>query len=528
MRYIIFLASLLCLGFSAWLTAAPSDAIATRVSPALMPVYEARAYAPLWLDAQNRPSTRADEALSILRAAPDDGLSSTHYHLSKLEFLRDTLLAPADDTTLAQFDLELSEALLTFVLDLSTGQINPRKLGLTFETQTRRQQMQDNIGLLLNAASPASVIDSLRPQRQAYNTLRAALPAYRQLAAAHPDSPALPPLPGNKLEPGTEWAGCDLLAEWLILLGDLPSGKWTPGTGRYEQVLVDGVKQFQTRHGLSVDGVIGKQTDQALRTPLPIRVQQIELAMERLRWIEYPGEQRYVMVNIPQFQLIAYDPTNISDPLIIDIVVGKAGKHQTPQMSKTISHVIFSPYWNVPRSIATKEIVPKWREEPNYLASQNMELVDSDGDVYRGDQDVDAPSDVMLGDYRIRQRPGTKNALGGIKFMFPNNDSIYMHDTPQQSLFKKDRRDFSHGCIRLANPIEMGIYALSQESEAWPEEKILTQIATGKEKHLALSSPIPVYLMYLTAAKYDETHLSFLTDIYGEDGKLATALAAQQ
>jgi murein L,D-transpeptidase YcbB/YkuD len=270
---------------------------------------------------------------------------------------------------------------------------------------------------------------------------------------------------------------------------------------------------------LLADGVIGAKTYEALRTPLEQRVQQIESSMQRLRalsaeTLSVDTQQRFILINIPQFTLWAYAP-GIA-PLKMAVVIGNAAKSQTPIFSAEMSHVIFNPYWNVPRSIAVKELLPKIDKNPGYLLGEDMELVAKDGSVYSGAVTREQRNGIVLGDYRIRQRPGEKNALGNVKFMFPNDDSIYMHDTPSKNLFARERRDFSHGCIRLGNPLGMASYTLAA-SGVWDEASIDAQIATGREKHLRLQQNIPVLITYFTANVDEQGRAVFVPDIYGLD-----------
>ena len=205
------------------------------------------------------------------------------------------------------------------------------------------------------------------------------------------------------------------------------------------------------------------------------------------------------------------------------VVVGKAGKHETPLMTKTLNSLVFSPYWNVPRSIAIKEFLPKLEADPFFLARENMELVDNSGNPQGSEVGEAELGGIVHGAYRIRQCPGRKNALGDLKFVFPNDDSIYMHDTPSKSFFAKERRDLSHGCVRLQNPMGMALFALQGQGE-WDEAKIKEKIDRGVEQHQILKERMPVLLLYLTANVDENGKAIFLQDIYNLDGKLVAAL----
>jgi murein L,D-transpeptidase YcbB/YkuD len=504
--------------------AAPAADIAVQVQGSLHPLYEARQFAPLWLGDDGRPTARAAQALQLVAQAADDALDPADYQLAALQQQHDRLAQHAgSDSEQAAFDLALSRTLARYLEHLSIGRVAPRSVGQDIDLAPQLARLPQHLQQVLTAGDLPAAVATVRPQLPPYAALRQLLPAYRALAAQHPHGPALPPLPGRKLEPGQPWPGLAALADWLTILGDLPAG--TPLPAVYDGALVEAVKRFQARHALASDGVIGKQTYEVLQVPLPARVRQIELAMERLRWMDdHVVQGRYLVINIPQFTLWAYTPAAAGPQvaLTMPVVVGIAGKNETPVMTKTLSSLVFSPYWNVPRSIATKEIIPKLRKDPAYLVHEDMELVGSNG-VHGSHAGPDEINGIIMGDYRIRQRPGEKNALGGLKFVFPNDDNIYMHDTPSKRLFAKDRRDFSHGCVRLGNPMGLALFALQTQGE-WDEAKVNAKIAASTDQHLALKERMPVLLMYFTANVADDGSALFPQDIYQQDATLAAAL----
>lgn len=509
---------LCCLSPCVWAT--PANEIAVQVPAPLHALYEARQFAPLWL-AEGRPTARAAQAIELMGRAAEDGLDEVDYHLPALQRQLASLQQQAgSDSERAAFDLALSRALARYVEHLSVGRVQPREVGLNIDSASQWSRLPQHLQQVLTSEDLAAAIATARPPLPPYTALRELLARYRPLAQQHPSAPVLPVLPGKKLEPGKPWAGAAALADWLVVLGDLPAGLVI--TSLYEGELVEGVKRFQTRHGLTPDGVIGQQTYAALQVSLPRRVQQIELAMERLRWLDDTlVDRRFVLINIPQFTLWAYAP-GAQPVLQMPVVVGIAGKNETPVMAKTLSTLVFSPYWNVPRSIATKEIIPKLRQDPGYLAHEHMELVGGNG-VHGNHGGPDEINGIIMGDYRIRQVPGEHNALGKLKFVFPNDDAIYMHDTPSKKLFAKDRRDFSHGCVRVGNPMGLALFVLETQGE-WNEEKVNSKIAIGSEQHLALKERMPVLLMYFTANVGSDGAAQFFADIYKQDAKLAAAL----
>lgn len=527
----LFIAALLILlpALPLSVLADPATDIATQVQAPLHAIYEARQFAPLWLEG-DEPSARAGQAITLISRAAEDGLDTSDYGLPALQKQMENLQRhTGNDQQLAAFDLAVSHTLARFVEDLSVGRVTPRDLGLAIDTNAKQAELQQQLAQVLVADDLVAAIAAARPALPTYAALRQLLGSYRVLAEQHPQAPAIPPLTAKKLSLGETWVGTQALADWLIVLGYLPSG--TSVTELYDGAVVDGVKNFQSHHGQIPDGVIGKQTYQNLLVSLPERVQQIELAMERLRWLDDNLlQKRFVVINVPQFTLWAFEPDadgKAKPVLQMAVVIGKSGKNETPLMIKTLNSMVFSPYWNVPRSIAVKELLPKLREDPFYLVREDMELVDNNGQSHGSEVGEAELAGIARGVYRIRQRPGTKNALGEIKFVFPNDDSIYMHDTPSKSFFAKERRDLSHGCIRLQNPMGFALFALKSQGE-WNEAKVKEKISLGVEQHQILKERMPVLLLYITANVDENGQAIFLQDIYKQDEELAAALQKRQ
>jgi murein L,D-transpeptidase YcbB/YkuD len=291
----------------------------------------------------------------------------------------------------------------------------------------------------------------------------------------------------------------------------------------YEGALVDAVRGFQQRHGLTGDGVIGAATLKQLQMTPAARVRQIELTMERLRWTPLLQGPRMIVINVPEFVLRAYEVEDgrIGVRQTMKVIVGKAMDTRTPLFDEDMRFIEFSPYWNVPPSIARTELVPRLRRDAAYFTRQGFEFVAADGRVSttlsRGALDA-----VLAGAQRIRQRPGPENALGDIKFVFPNRDNIYLHHTPATQLFERDRRDFSHGCIRVEQPVALAGFVLRGMPE-WTEERIRQAMAAGVSSTLRLTEPVRVLITYGTVlVKGGRIH--FYNDIYGYDRLLDAAL----
>ncbi|HJV59756.1 MAG TPA: L,D-transpeptidase family protein [Albitalea sp.] len=497
-----------------------------------IPLWCAGAHATMaspWLDGE-RPSAQARQAVELLSDAASHGLEPEDYDASPLRraLSRASQGAQADDADAARLAQSLTAAMRHYLADLHDGRVDPRSVHHNFEPPQRRGF---DAAAVLDAALAAhrlpQAVQEATPQVPLYGHLREALARYRALG----DHPAwrrpLPPLPAAsrgraaKLEPGQAYAGLAVLAQRLIALGDLPPQAVQPA--RYEGALVTAVAAFQERHGLAPDGVLGRATLAQLEVPPAARARQIELALERLRWTPFMQGPRMIVVNIPEFVLRAYE---VRDGRIhvrqeMKVIVGKAMDTRTPLFSEEMRFIEFSPYWNVPLSIARNEIVPRLRRDPGYFTREGFEFVTSDGRV---DASLSAAQleAVLGGQARIRQRPGPANALGDIKFVFPNRDNIYLHHTPATSLFARDRRDFSHGCIRVEQPVALADFVLEGMPQ-WDEARIREAMGQGQSMTLRLAQPVPVLIAYgTTLVKGGRTY--FFDDLYGHDRLLDIAL----
>ena len=483
---------------------------------------------PLWFDGE-RPAPQARQAVELLAAAATHGLLPQDYQAGALgqAIAKAAQGAPPEAAEIARLEQALTTAMQHYLSDVHQGRIDPKTIHYNFSPPEREAfDAQAYLQAALVARRLPEAAAEAAPRLPIYAHLRESLARYRQSV----DDPAwqtpLPPLPAGprgkagKLAPGQAYAGLGLLAQRLVVLGDLAPETTLPT--RYEAPLVAAVQAFQQRHGLAADGVIGKSTLTQLQVTPAARVRQIELALERLRWTPLMQGPRMIVINIPEFVLRAYDVQDgrIQVQQEMKIVVGKALDTRTPLFDEDMRFIEFSPYWNVPPSIARAEIVPRLRRDPGYLAREEMEFV-SGGRV---DRTVSAGllAAVLAGKSRIRQRPGPKNALGDIKFVFPNRDNIYLHHTPAIALFERDRRDFSHGCIRVEQPVALAQFVLRNMPE-WTEDRIRKAMGRGESATLKLTEPVPVLIAYGTAL-VKEGRTFFFEDIYGLDHLLDDAL----
>jgi L,D-transpeptidase YcbB len=487
-------------------------------------LYKHANYQLLWLSNANSAKNTAD-ALDLLANAATQGLIQANYDVDLLrgKYRQALAYAPADYKALAQYDTALSIAVLRYLHDIHYGRVNPQ--GINFNLQLREKKLVDfpaliKDSLLLNTISQLPIL--VEPKLQQYQKLKSALATYRLIAEK---APAFKFLAKGKLRLGQHHSQLAELSKFLARVGDLPESAVVNSAEknlRYTPDIVEGIKKFQFRHGLGPDGTIGPSTVAALNEPLSQRITQIELAMERLRWLPELNVNRSIIVNIPAFQLWAID--SLSDGANITnmrVVVGKALKNQTPVLMAQMSFIEFSPYWNVPKNILKDEILPKLTQNPYYLASQNMEIVGNSAKPVS--LNIDSIEKLKRGTLRVRQRPGNKNSLGKVKFIFPNKDDVYLHDTPANSLFSRSRRDFSHGCVRVENPLALAEFALKNQGK-WNADTIKKAMKNPANQRVNLQTPIPVLFFYTTTFVDQNNSLAFYQDIYGHDAVLLEAL----
>ena len=484
--------------------------------------YEQRAYQPAWSNAAG-PSLLADGLIESLAKLEQEGLDPHDYHFRKLEALLGDARqsdAPGVADKRAELELLLSDAFLSAALHLTVGRLQPAKHGPT--ARALDAEMTGHLERALGERSIANALQGLLPSDAVYTQLRQALNRYRQIAA---DGGWLTIPHGPALKVGMQSERVAALRARLQATGDL-SRALSPemaSSDRYDAMLEQAVNRFQKRHGLATDGVVGPNTLSALNVPAAARVRQLILNLERLRQQASMFSDRHIVVNIPNYQLHVMEKGE--SVLSMRVVVGKPS-WQTPTFQSKMTHLVVNPYWVVPEGIKRREIVPKLKKNPAYLKSQNLEMLQG----YGHDMKIVNPNEIDWATvstrnfpYRFRQRPGSRNALGRVKFKFPNRYHVYMHDTPARALFAKPKRAFSHGCVRLERPTDLAAYLL-QDNPAWPLERIERAMQGGKSRHVNLKEPIDVYLIYQTAWVDAEGLTQFRPDIYGLDKKHQRAL----
>jgi murein L,D-transpeptidase YcbB/YkuD len=483
--------------------------------------------ATLSLASRLRPHARA--VVERLAVAHEDGLDPQDYGVPALREALGRLPMLADA---GRFDAALLAALARFLRDLHDGRVDPRSIHEHYDGGAAAPfDTAAAIGRALAAQAPEAAWREAEPPLPQYAQLRRALAACRALAAHAAWDRPLPPLPRPvrrgapaALEPGADWPGCEGLARRLRAWGDLDGIAADSPPGHYGPALAEAVRRFQGRHGLADDGVVGRATLAALEVAPLQRARQVELTMERLRWTPLRQAPRMIVVNLPEFVLRAYElqpDGRIAVRARMKVIVGRALDTRTPLFDELMRAIEFSPFWNVPPSIARKELVPRLRRDPGYFEREGFEFVDPAGQVLAATTPARLDA-VLAGALRIRQRPGPRNALGDIKFVFPNRDGIYLHHTPATALFERDRRDFSHGCIRVEQPVELARFVLEGEG-GWDEARIRQAMSAGTSTTLRLARPLPVLIAYGTALVRDG-RLHCFEDVYGHDRLLDAAL----
>lgn len=475
-----------------------------------------------WFEA-GRPTSDAVHAAQVLAAAAEHGLDPADYDapalLSRLAAAAQE--AAPEEPEQRELGAALTAALQRYLTDLQRGRVDPRQIHASLAVPRRPAADTEHLRDALAAGRLPQMLAEAAPRLPMYQGLREALVRYRILVGHPAWQRALPPLPGRKVLPGQSYAGLALVAQRLEALGDLAPGRAAPEPS--DPALVAALQAFQERHGLTPDGVLGAETLRELEVTPAARARQIELSMERLRWMPLPQGPHMIVVNVPEFVLRAFDVSEhrIDVRLSMKVIVGKALRTRTPLLTEAMRSIEFSPYWNVPPSIARNETVPRLRRDPGYFEREGLEFVTASGQVVTtlAPSHLDA---VLRGGWRIRQRPGPQNALGGIKFVFPNNANIYLHDTPARRLFERERRDFSHGCIRLEAPVALAGFVLRDEP-AWTEERIRQAMTAGVSTTIRLQQPVPVLIAYSTVVVKAGT-VYFFRDLYGHDAVLDRAL----
>ena len=486
--------------------------------------YSAGNYAAVWIRS-GKPTPQALGVIGILQKAEDKGLRSEDYDGPRWA-ARLARLPSASETEKARFDAALTVCTMRYISDLHIGKVNPKHFAFGLDVEQKKYNLPDFLRQhLINAPDLKPLLDSVEPVFAGYKRTKAALLRYVELARQ--DDGEQLPVPAKTVGSGSPYAGVPRLVRLLRLLGDLPQDAPAPADANtYAGPVVDAVKRFQARHGLQADGRLGAQTVKTLNKPISFRVRQLQLTLERWRWLPQGFPEPPIIVNIPEFRLRAYSTEQGNIALEMNVIVGKAYGHKTPIFADTMQYVVLRPYWNVTPTIQRTEVVPSIVKDRDYISKKDFEVTTQKGEpVTSGTINDDVLAGLRAGKYAVRQKPGPANSLGLVKLIFPNSYNVYLHSTPAPELFSQSRRDFSHGCIRVQKPVELTAWAL-RNNPGWDEDRVREAMNKGKDnQQVNLAKPIPVLILYGTAIVTEAGEARFFDDIYGLDADLEKVLA---
>jgi murein L,D-transpeptidase YcbB/YkuD len=469
--------------------------------------YAARGFQPAWHE-KGTPLPGVSGVLDLIASASREGLYPEEYHLNEIQAGLDmSVLLPQD-----ALDILLTDALLKYIRHLRNGRLNTRSADPQWLIHSVPVDAVAVLQKAIESPSPNRVLAALSPGHRGYQRLRNLLHAYRSLASAG-GWPVVPP--GPKLEKGMYDRRVQSLRHRLWLSGDVDTLD-VIDSFEFDEELEHAVRGFQERHGLEIDGVVGRDTLAALNVTVEERIQQVLLNMERWRWLPDEMGSRYLMVNMAGFDLQLVE--NQATVMDMRVIIGRPYR-STPAFVAEMTHLVFNPYWNVPHKLALLDLLPAQQKDPQYLSRKGFRVL---SDWSRDAIEVD-PDSIDWSQYnennfvfRLRQEPGAANSLGRIKFMMPNPHAVYLHDTPAQHLFRRAVRTFSSGCIRVEQPVRLAT-TLLQGKRRWTDGDVMQIIASRENRAEFLSRKIPVYLLYLTAWVDDAGRVHFRDDVYGRD-----------
>lgn len=494
-----------------------------RATGALSRFYEKRHFQPAWLNDFGL-TPQVDFLIKSIHEAYLEGLRPEDYHLNKIEEIHREILSDrkeirwTDPRILADFDMLLTDSFLVYGFHLLAGRVDQE----TMQMQWKADRCEIDLAGVLQTALEISRIEealkALIPMYSGYIGLRQALAKYRDIVSKG----GWPLVPNNnEMKKGDHGENIAALGNRLIISGDLDP-KIHSHKNVFDDVMEQSVMKFQQRHGLTSDGIVGPDTLHELNVPSDVRVRQIEINMERWRWLPHDLGSRYIIVNIADFQAGVFKDGETV--MVMKVVVGKDYR-QTPIFSGKMTHVILCPFWHIPKKIAIEDKLPLIRKDADYLNKNHIKVFQDCGGKYRKvDPETIDWSSINIDNFKylLSQTPGPWNPLGKIKFWFPNKFEVHLHDTPSQMLFEKNSRTFSSGCIRIEKPIDLAEYLLQEDPE-WTRKRIINAINKNVERIIPIPRPIQIHLIYWTAWTKEDLSMQFRKDIYGRDellGKL--------
>ena len=485
--------------------------------------YAERRFQPAWIR-DKKVSDQAQKLLQILREADLEGLNPSDYKVDQAESLLAQFKqgqnggSSINVETWADLDIMLTDAFFSYGVHVSTGRLDPGKWFYQWIPYRRSVDLVHVLNDALDKKNIEGALKSLPPRYPAYAQLRTELANYRRIAAEGGWA-AIPEK--TTLKKGSTGQAVTLLKHRLVISGDLDAAALGVND-HFDGRLQEALQRFQERHGLNTTGVMGEETRKALNFSVEKRIRQIEWNMERWRWLPDELGPRYVMVNIPDYRLFVVE--NQTTIMSMKTVVGKSAQ-PTPVFMDNMSYLELNPTWNLPNSIVAEEMIPKVKKDPDFLTKKRIRIYKDWSPTAKeiDPKTIDwAKMNPKKFPYRMIQDIGV-NPLGRIKFMFPNQFDVYLHDTTQKSLFQRSKRMYSHGCIRVEKPYELGEWVL-KDDPAWSKERLLKEIKKGKRQVVNLPKHIPVYVIYLTAWFDTRGHIHFRDDIYDYDKNLEKVL----
>ena len=485
--------------------------------------YDDRNFEVAWTR-DGAPTAAATGFIQAFANAGAKGLIPEDYDAERWPDRVAALKGSSPDDAISLFDVAMTVNVMRYISDLRIGRVNPTHFNFGINVADKKYDLAEFVSdNAVDATDVPKLIAGVEPNSEQYRRTEAALGRYIELAKQQAQSGAEPlPTVAKALSVGQEYPAVDALLARLQVEGDMPADAAQPKDHLYDAQLSKGVKSFQHRHGIADDGKLTAQTIASMNVPLTARVTQLQNSLERWRWLPDPYLNAPLIVNLPEFVLHGYTPDHKPD-FTMKVVVGKVvGEHETPVFAQMMKYLVFRPYWNVPVDIARKELAPHVATNEGYLASKNFEVTDNKGSLltsYTAKQ-------VAQGGVMVREKPGPKNSLGLVKFMFPNEYSIYLHSTPATQLFDRSRRDFSHGCVRVQKPDELAAWVLQGQGGDWDLAKVQAAMKSGADnKTVSLKTPIPIVIFYVTGLVEDDGHVHFFDDIYGYDAAMQKVLA---
>jgi murein L,D-transpeptidase YcbB/YkuD len=484
--------------------------------------YDDRNYEVAWTR-DGAPTATATAFIQQFQHADEKGLIPEDYDAPRWSERVQALQSKSADA-ISLFDVAMTVNVMRYISDLRIGRVNPSHFNFDINVQDKKYDLAEFVSdNAVDATDVPKLISGVEPDSDEYRKTEAALAHYLDLAKQQEQANAEPlPVVDKTVAVGGAYPAAAALATRLQLEGDI-AATTPPESGTvFDAALSDGVKSYQHRHGLTEDGKLSAQTIKNLNVPLTVRVNQLQDSLERWRWLPDPYLHARLMVNLPEFVLRGFDPDHKLD-FTMRVVVGKVmGQHQTPVFTHMMKYLVFRPYWNVPVDIARKELVPHMTASPGYLTSKNFEVTDNKGTVLTNF----TAKQVAQGGVMVRERPGPKNSLGLVKFIFPNQYDIYLHSTPAVSLFEQTRRDFSHGCIRVQKPADLAAWVLQGQGGDWDLDKVQAAMNSGPDNRtVSLKNPLPIVIFYLTAIVTEDGQVHFFDDIYGYDSEMQKVFA---